>query len=92
MTPEVFDEKPAKTINKWPLAVVVMILTALLTTFINKLFDTTDDRSADCMEQVMYLRERVTKLEKQVDSYTTTIMTLRGVNTRLADSLASKGG
>lgn len=88
----VFDEKTAKTINKWPLAILVMIVTALLTTFVNKLFDTTEDRSADCMEQVMYLRDRVTKLEKQVDAYTTTIMTLRGANTKLADSLASKGG
>lgn len=92
MTPNVIDDKRANTINKYPLAVLVMIVTALLTTFINKLFSTSDDRSADCIEQVMYLRERVDKLETQVDQYTTTIMALRGVNTRLADSLAAKGG
>ncbi|WP_262246946.1 hypothetical protein [Parapedobacter soli] len=92
MTPNVIDDKRANTINKYPLAVLVMIVTALLTTFINKLFSTSDDRSADCIEQVMYLRERVTKLERQVDSYTTTIMALRGANTKLADSLAQKGG
>ncbi|PPK97847.1 hypothetical protein [Parapedobacter indicus] len=55
----VFDEKTAKTINKWPLAIIVMILTAFLTTFVNKLFDTTDDRSRDCLEQVSYLRDEL---------------------------------
>lgn len=54
--------------------------------------DMAKDSNKDCMEQVTYLRDRVEKLEKQVDAYTTTIMTLRGANTRLADSLASKGG
>lgn len=91
--PVKIDENQAKTINKYPLAVLVMIVTALLTTFINKLFSTSDDRSADCIEQVMYLRDRVDKLETQVDQYTTTIMALRGANIKLADSLvASKGG
>lgn len=88
----VFDEKTAKTISKWPLAITVMIVTALLTTFVNKLFDTTDDRSAECMEQVMYLRERVSKLERQVDQYTTAIMAKDGQIKKLADSLATKGG
>ena len=46
----------------------------------------------DCMEQVRYLRERVEKLERQVDDYTTANMIQRGVITKLADSLASKGG
>lgn len=70
----------------------MVVVTALLTTAANQLLKTNDDRSADCMEQVMYLRERVEKLETQVDDYTTTIMALRGANSRLADSLATKGG
>ena len=70
----------------------LVVVTALLTTAANQLLKTNDDRSADCMEQVMYLRERVDKLETQVDDYTTTIMALRGANSRLADSLATKGG
>lgn len=54
--------------------------------------DMAKDSNRDCMEQVTYLRERVTKLERQVDAYTTTIMALRGANSKLADSLATKGG
>ena len=92
MTPPIIDEKQVKTVNKYALAAMVMILTAILTTVMNKLFDSTDDRSADCLEQVMYLRERVTKLEKQLDEYTTAYMVQRGVITKLADSLATKGG
>lgn len=71
---------------------MVMIVTALLTTFVNKLFDTTDDRSKDCLEQVDRLWTRVYQLEAQIDKYTTTIMTKDGQIKRLADSLASKGG
>lgn len=50
------------------------------------------DSNRDCMEQVMYLRERVSKLEKQLDEYTTAYMLQRGVITRLTDSLVSKAG
>lgn len=68
------EDKRIKTINKYPLAFVVFFVTALLTTFVNKLFSTNDDRSRECMEQVSYLRDRVEKLEKQVDDYTTAVM------------------
>ncbi len=88
----IYSEKTARTITKWPLAVLVMIVTALLTTFINKLFDTTDDRNSDCMEQVDRLWARVTQLEAQIDKYTTTIMTKDGQIKLLSDSLATKGG
>lgn len=40
------------------------------------------------LEQVKYLRERITKLEAQIDEYTTANMIQRGVITNLADSLA----
>ncbi|SUJ19031.1 Uncharacterised protein [Sphingobacterium spiritivorum] len=68
------EDKRVKTINKYPLAFVVCFVTVLLTTFVNKLFSTNDDRSKECMNQVEYLRERVEKLEKQVDDYTKAVM------------------
>ncbi|MEI2271839.1 hypothetical protein OHD16_06760 [Sphingobacterium sp. ML3W] len=68
------EDKRVRTINKYPLAFVVFFVTVLLTTFVNKLFSTNDDRSRECMEQVDYLRERVDKLEKQVDDYTKAVM------------------
>lgn len=68
------EDKRVRTINKYPLAFVVFFVTVLLTTFVNKLFSTNDDRSRECMEQVAYLRERVEKLEKQVDDYTKAVM------------------
>lgn len=74
MAEETEEEKRVKTINKYPLAFVVFFVTVLLTTFVNKLFSTNDDRSRECMEQVAYLRERVEKLEKQVDDYTKAVM------------------
>lgn len=71
-------ESQIKTINKYPLAFVVCFVTVLLTTFINKLFSTNDDRSKECMEQVGYLRTRVETLEKdrdkQVSDYRNTIL------------------
>lgn len=85
-------EESVETANRRPMGWALVVVTALLTTAANQLLKTNDDRSADCMEQVMYLRERVEKLETQVDDYTTTIMALRGANSRLADSLATKGG
>lgn len=54
--------------------------------------DMAKDSNRDCMEQVTYLRERVEKLEHQLDEYTTAYMVQRGVITKLADSLATKGG
>ncbi|MGJ1499629.1 hypothetical protein ACR79R_20115 [Sphingobacterium spiritivorum] len=68
------EDKRVKTINKYPLAFVVCFVSVLLTTFVNKLFSTNDDRSKECMNQVEYLRERVEKLEKQVDDYTKAVM------------------
>lgn len=68
------EDRKVKTINKYPLAFVVCFVTVLLTTFVNKLFSTNDDRSRECMEQVSYLRDRVEKLELQVDEYTKAVM------------------
>lgn len=77
---------------KHPTTIMLFITVNVIWVLIFMVTDMAKDSNKDCMEQVMYLRERVTKLEKQVDSYTTTIMALRGANTKLADSLASKGG
>ncbi|MGV6947028.1 hypothetical protein [Sphingobacterium kyonggiense] len=68
------DEKKAKTISKYPLAILVFVVTSLLTTAVNRLFTTEDNRSDDCKNQIAYLRERVDKLEKQLDQYTNAIM------------------
>lgn len=59
------QDKKIKTINNYPLAFTVFIFTALLTTFINRVFSSNDDRSRDCLEQVEYLRARVDALEKR---------------------------
>ena len=85
-------KESVETASRRPMGWALVVVTALLTTAANQLLKTNDDRSADCMEQVMYLRERVEKLERQVDDYTTANMIQRGVITKLADSLASKGG
>ncbi|MGJ1196298.1 hypothetical protein ACR777_10415 [Sphingobacterium spiritivorum] len=68
------EDKRIRTIDKYPLAFVVCFVTVLLTTFVNKLFSTNDDRSKECMNQVEYLRERIEKLEKQLDDYTKAVM------------------
>lgn len=68
------DEKEARTIKKYPLAVLVFIVTALLSTFINRSFNTDDGRKDDCMEQVAYLRERVEKLEQTQEEYTRAVL------------------
>ena len=68
------DEKKAKTISKYPLAILVFVVTSLLTTAVNRLFTTEDNRSDDCKNQIAYLRERVDKLEEQLDQYTKAVM------------------
>ena len=60
------QEKKIKTINNYPLAFTVFIFTALLTTFINRVFSSNDDRSRDCLEQVQYLRGEVANLRGQI--------------------------
>lgn len=68
------DDKKAKTISKYPLAILVFVVTSLLTTAVNRLFTTEDNRNDDCKNQIAYLRERVDKLEEQLDQYTKAIM------------------
>lgn len=77
---------------KHPTTAMMIAAVSAVWVLIFMVTDMAKDSNKDCMEQVTYLRDRVEKLEKQVDAYTTTIMTLRGANTKLADSLATKGG
>lgn len=74
------------TLKEWvkhPTTILLIVVTLLawgiLTMYVNSQ-----------LEQVKYLRERVTKLEKQLDEYTTANLIQRGVITQLADSLATK--
>lgn len=85
-------EKTVETANRRPMGWALVVVTMLLTTAANQLFKSTDGRNDDCKEQVDRLWERVYKLEAQIDDYTTTIMALKGANSKLADSLATKGG
>lgn len=85
-------KESVETANRRPMGWALVVVTALLTTAANQLIKTNDDRSADCMENVDRLWTRVNQLEAQIDKYTTTIMALRGANSKLADSLATKGG
>lgn len=83
------------TFKEWvkhPTTAMMVIALTIASMLVHVLLSRTADSNKECMEQVMYLRERVSKLERQVDTYTTTIMALRGANSKLADSLASKGG
>lgn len=89
------DTSTKITFKEWvkhPTTAMLVIAMAIASFLVQVVISNAGDSNKECMEQVMYLRERVEKLETQVDQYTTTIMALRGVNTRLADSLASKGG
>lgn len=67
-------EQKAKTINKYPLAVVVIILTALLTTFINQFFKTSEGRKDDCQKELDNSRQMIREKDKIINDYTRTIL------------------
>lgn len=69
-----FNEKTGKAANRYPLIFIVFVLSSILTVLIDRLFFKEDSRNGDCQEQIAYLRERVEKLEKQVDDYTISVM------------------
>ena len=83
------------SLKEWvrhPTTIMLFLTVNVIWILIFMVTDMAKDSNKDCMEQVIYLRERVTKLEEQVDEYTTAYMIQRGVITKLADSLATKGG
>lgn len=89
------DTSTKITFKEWvkhPTTAMLVAVMAIASFLVQVVIRNAGDSNKDCMEQVMYLRERVDKLEKQVDQYTTTIMTKDGQIRRLTDSLISKGG
>ena len=56
------------------LAIAVNVIWILIFMIVNGAKDTAKDANKECLEQVAYLRDRVEKLEKQLDNYTRTIM------------------
>ena len=73
MIPKV-EEETAKTANRYPLVFIVFVLSSILSITIDRIFFKEDSRNNDCQNQIAYLRERVDKLEKQLDQYTNAIM------------------
>lgn len=67
-------EKTAKTANKYGLVFTVFVLSSILSIAIDRIFFKEDSRNDDCQNQIVYLRERVDKLEKQLDEYTKAVM------------------
>ncbi len=57
-----------------PLVFIVFVLSSILSIAIDRIFFKEDSRNDDCQEQVQYLRERVEKLEIQVDDFTKIIL------------------
>lgn len=68
------SEEKAKTINKWPMAVLVMIISSLLTIVADRLFFTEDSRNDDCKEQVVYLRGQLDDAHSTINEYVRTIL------------------
>lgn len=65
------------TLKEWvkhPTTILLIVAINIIWILIFMLTDRDKNRNEDCLEQVTYLRERVEKLEKQVDEYTQTVM------------------
>lgn len=65
------------TLKEWvkhPTTIILIIAVNVIWILIFLLTDSAKDGQKDCLEQVAYLRERVEKLEKQVDDYTKAVM------------------
>lgn len=72
--PTDITEEKAKTINKYPLAVLVGVVCSLLTLFANKLFDSNDARVADCIAESDRKDKRIHQLETNIDKYTNAVL------------------
>lgn len=75
------------------LAIAVNLIWVLVVVIINMGKDSGTDRIKDLSEQVVYLRERIDKLEEMQDKYTTTILFKDGqIKTRdkVIDSLTTE--
>lgn len=89
------QEAPASkyTLKEWvrhPTTIILIISVNVIWILVFMVVDMGRDKSKECMEQVAYLRERVEKLEKQLDEYTTAIIFKNGqikVRDNVIDSL-----
>lgn len=72
------DLKKIDKIDNKPLAFTVFfittICTALVTTFVNQVFVSNEDRNNDCMEQVEYLRGELKSSNEELKKYVRTIV------------------
>lgn len=81
------------TLKEWvrhPTTIMLIVAVNLVWVLILVVVNMGKDQSADCMEQVSYLRERVVKLERQLDEYTTAMIFKNGqikVRDNVIDSL-----
>ncbi|NGM63524.1 hypothetical protein G5B30_16565 [Sphingobacterium sp. SGG-5] len=65
------------TLKEWvrhPTTIILIVAVNVIWVLIFVITDSAKDSNKDCLEQVAYLRERVEKLEKQVDDYTKAVM------------------
>lgn len=65
------------TLKEWirhPTTIILIIAVNVVWILIFTITGMAKDKSKECMEQVVYLRERLEKVERQVDEYTTAIM------------------
>lgn len=85
------------TLKEWiqhPTTIILIIAINVVWVLIFMVTDMAKDKSKECMEQVVYLRERLEKVEYQIDEYTTAIMYKDGqikVRDNVIDSLSKKG-
>lgn len=65
------------TLKEWvrhPTTIILIVAVNVIWVLVFTITDGAKDSNKDCLEQVTYLRDRVEKLEKQLDSYTTAVM------------------
>lgn len=65
------------TLKEWvrhPTTIILIVAVNVIWVLIFVITDSAKDSNKDCLEQVAYLRERVEKLERQVDDYTKAVM------------------
>jgi hypothetical protein len=83
------------TLSQWarhPTTIILAIAVNVVWILIFIVTDMASDKSKECIEQVMYLRGRVEKLEQQQDAYTRAILYRDLRIKELVDSLSGKNG
>ena len=68
--PTDINDKKAKTISKYPLAVLVGIVCSLLTLFINKAFDSDEARFKYCQSESAIKDQTINDLRETLNKYT----------------------